>query len=46
MNLDPTNRVEWKTFRLSEPQNITLQNPGNGDDTEVTVYLMITLVVV
>jgi hypothetical protein len=25
----------WKQFRLSEPQNIVVQNLGNGDDTEV-----------
>ena len=25
----------WKQFRLSEPQNIVVQNLSNGDDTEV-----------
>ena len=32
-----TSQVEWKTFRLSEPQNITLQNLGNGDAT-ITLF--------
>ena len=35
-----TSQVEWKTFRLSEPQNITLQNLGNGDDTEVNFGIL------
>jgi len=35
-----TSQVEWKTFRLSEPQNITLQNLGNGDNTEVNFGIL------
>ena len=30
----------WKQFRLSEPQNIVVQNLSNGDDTEVNFGLL------
>lgn len=30
----------WKQFRLSEPQNIVVQNLGNGDDTEVNFGIL------
>ena len=30
----------WKQFRLSEPQNIVVQNLSNGDDTEVNFGIL------
>jgi len=30
----------WKQFRLSEPQNIVVQNLGNGDDIEVNFGIL------